>query len=82
MNDSFGASISSPEIAQILNNTKAPYNISSISAQIAESALSPEGKNSFNARNFTNAEECEGTDGDSIYSFDQTTRRASKSGCD
>jgi histidinol-phosphate aminotransferase len=26
-----------------MNNTKAPYNISSISAQIAESALSPEG---------------------------------------
>ncbi|KAJ3050352.1 histidinol-phosphate transaminase [Rhizophlyctis rosea] len=38
-----GVSISSPQIAQIFNNTKAPYNISSPSSIIARSALSPSG---------------------------------------
>ncbi|KAJ3044815.1 histidinol-phosphate transaminase [Rhizophlyctis rosea] len=38
-----GVSISSPSIAQIFNNTKAPYNISSPSSIIARSAVSPEG---------------------------------------
>ncbi|KAI9092691.1 pyridoxal phosphate-dependent transferase [Phlyctochytrium arcticum] len=38
-----GVAISSPEIAQILNNTKAPYNISTITSAIAGAALSDEG---------------------------------------
>ena len=39
-----GYTISSREIAQIFNNTKAPYNISSPSSKIAKDALSPDRK--------------------------------------
>ncbi|KND01093.1 histidinol-phosphate transaminase, partial [Spizellomyces punctatus DAOM BR117] len=38
-----GVAISSPEIAQIFNNTKAPYNISTPSSILARSALTDEG---------------------------------------
>ncbi|ORX50222.1 histidinol-phosphate aminotransferase [Hesseltinella vesiculosa] len=38
-----GIAIGSPEVIQILNNTKAPYNIGTPSAQIAQEALSPQG---------------------------------------
>lgn len=35
-----GAAFASPEIAQLLNNMKAPYNISNITSQIGQQALS------------------------------------------
>ena len=35
--------MANPDLIQILNNTKAPYNIGTPSAQIAYDALSPEG---------------------------------------
>ncbi|KAF7726670.1 histidinol-phosphate transaminase [Apophysomyces ossiformis] len=38
-----GIAISHPDIIQILNNTKAPYNIGTPSAQLAENSLSEEG---------------------------------------
>lgn len=38
-----GAAFSSPEIAGLLNNLKAPYNISSPSSALAEAALHPKG---------------------------------------
>ncbi|KAI9490826.1 histidinol-phosphate aminotransferase [Zychaea mexicana] len=38
-----GIAIANPDLIQILNNTKAPYNIGTPSAQIAYDALSPEG---------------------------------------
>ncbi|KAK4033760.1 histidinol-phosphate aminotransferase [Parachaetomium inaequale] len=38
-----GAAFTSPEIARLLNSMKAPYNISSITAGIAEFAVSEEG---------------------------------------
>ncbi|KAJ3188964.1 histidinol-phosphate transaminase [Gaertneriomyces sp. JEL0708] len=40
-----GIAIASPDIAQILNNTKAPYNISTPTSLLARAALSEEGIN-------------------------------------
>ncbi|GAA6058199.1 hypothetical protein JCM3770_005008 [Rhodotorula araucariae] len=44
-----GIAISSPEIIQVLNNIKAPYNISTPTASLALRALSPEGIAAFRA---------------------------------
>ncbi|KAG0231488.1 histidinol-phosphate transaminase [Actinomortierella wolfii] len=38
-----GIAITSPDIARIMNSTKAPYNISSTTSQIAQEALQPQG---------------------------------------
>ncbi|KAL2129509.1 hypothetical protein VTI74DRAFT_7659 [Chaetomium olivicolor] len=38
-----GVAFTSPEIARLLNSLKAPYNISSLTAEVAEYALSEEG---------------------------------------
>ncbi|GAA6005653.1 histidinol-phosphate transaminase [Rhodotorula paludigena] len=42
-----GIAISSPEIIQVLNNIKAPYNISTPTAALALRALSPQGLDAF-----------------------------------
>ncbi|KAI8926728.1 pyridoxal phosphate-dependent transferase [Entophlyctis helioformis] len=42
-----GISISSPEISQIFNNTKAPYNISTPTSLLARSALSEAGQDAM-----------------------------------
>ncbi|BGP48993.1 histidinol-phosphate transaminase [Rhodotorula kratochvilovae] len=44
-----GIAISSPEIIQVLNNIKAPYNISTPTASLALRALSPAGISAFRA---------------------------------
>lgn len=44
---SLGIAITSPALAQILNNIKAPYNISTPTASLALRALSPSGLNLF-----------------------------------
>ena len=44
---SLGIAISSPEIIQVLNNIKAPYNISTPTASLALRALSPTGLSLF-----------------------------------
>ncbi|KAJ3411835.1 histidinol-phosphate transaminase [Chytridiales sp. JEL 0842] len=44
-----GIAISSPEIADIFNKTKAPYNISTTTSLIARSALSPDGISTMKA---------------------------------
>ncbi|GAA5924239.1 hypothetical protein JCM3775_005632 [Rhodotorula graminis] len=42
-----GIAISSPELIQVLNNVKAPYNISTPTATLALRALSPQGLTTF-----------------------------------
>ncbi|GAA6032575.1 hypothetical protein JCM8097_004823 [Rhodosporidiobolus ruineniae] len=42
-----GIAISSPEIIQVLNNIKAPYNVSTLTASVALNALSPSGLDTF-----------------------------------
>ncbi|TNY19427.1 pyridoxal phosphate-dependent transferase [Rhodotorula diobovata] len=42
-----GIAISSPELIQVLNNIKAPYNISTPTASLALRALSPQGLSAF-----------------------------------
>jgi len=44
---SLGVAISSPPIVQILNNIKAPYNVSTPTASLALRALSPAGLSQF-----------------------------------
>lgn len=44
---SLGIAISSPEIVQVLNNIKAPYNVSTPTASLALRALSPTGLSLF-----------------------------------
>lgn len=45
----FGIAISTPEIIAIFNKTKAPYNISTPTSEIAISALEPDGIAKMNA---------------------------------
>lgn len=46
---SLGLAISTPELIQILNNVKAPYNVSTPTANLAMRALSPQGLSQFRA---------------------------------
>ncbi|RKO85943.1 pyridoxal phosphate-dependent transferase, partial [Blyttiomyces helicus] len=44
-----GIAITTPEIAQLLNNTKAPYNVSTPASELATAALSPAGISTMRA---------------------------------